>query len=294
MGGIPFEAKGRALMEAQKFSRASKVRQREVGSYLVLALGALFLLFYSHLLSNPSSKPMAANRNLGKTRETSASYLRAGRHQKADEPIDPAALSTGPPMFSMTKEDEEARLYELVRVMVNSKDAQARAGAIQDMGDLGDVRSLDFMIQALRDESPLVRTAAAEAIGRTGDYRALPHLSACLTDSNALVRTSAVRAIGSLGTDEAIDELIMVLNDDDPEVRMAAVEVLGTVGRPEIAELLDFVTADPDARVSETAALVSAERQAEEIASSTDDPLGNELPDETVSRDNAVSQEAGR
>lgn len=239
---------------------------------LLLVLTALSLVFFGRLWTSGDSSPQAAGKNLKETRKSATAPLSV-QHTRGNAKGE-GLRPFGPPfvMFPSTEEEREARLDELFRAL-DSKEARIRLGAIQDMADLGDERSMNALIQALSDESALVRAAAAEALGRMGDSASVDYLVACLTDSNALVRLCAVRAIGSLGAEEAVGDLMMVLTDSDPEVRIAAVEVLGSLDRAEIVQRVGFVLADGDSRVAETAELFLAEEIVEDVVPSDDGSL---------------------
>jgi hypothetical protein len=66
-------------------------------------------------------------------------------------------------------------LEHLRRVATESKDANVRAVCIREIGDRCDYESMDLLLAALDDESPLVRARAAKAvapiIGREYPYR---------------------------------------------------------------------------------------------------------------------------
>jgi hypothetical protein len=69
------------------------------------------------------------------------------------------------------------------------------AKAARAMGETGDERAVEPLINALGDKREDVRRAAAEALGKLGDRRAVEPLSRTLNDNYASVRDQARRAL---------------------------------------------------------------------------------------------------
>jgi HEAT repeat protein len=92
--------------------------------------------------------------------------------------------------------------------------AEDRARAMEALGRIGDPRSLDTLLAALKDEIPRVRASAAFAIGilqddeylatigRKPEARAVTALLAALEDRERAVVTNAVEALGKMGQPE--------------------------------------------------------------------------------------------
>jgi HEAT repeat protein len=74
-----------------------------------------------------------------------------------------------------------------------SRDAY-RAVAVA-LGQTGDARALEPLLDALANFEPEVRAAAAEALGQIGDRRAVGPLAAALTNPDPAVREAAARAL---------------------------------------------------------------------------------------------------
>ena len=69
------------------------------------------------------------------------------------------------------------------------------------------------LIQALRDQRPLVRATAAEVLGRAAGHRALAQVQPLLQDPNSDVRLHAAMALAQLSDVEAIPVLIKLINE---------------------------------------------------------------------------------
>ncbi|MHC4599005.1 MAG: HEAT repeat domain-containing protein [Planctomycetota bacterium] len=98
----------------------------------------------------------------------------------------------------------------------------------------------DMLIDALVDESPLVRASAARYAGWTDVQEALPYLFLMLKDPSADVRKSTVETLELLDSPQAVEPLVDVLDDEAPEVRKRAAKALrhltGTSPAPDEAD----------------------------------------------------------
>jgi len=84
-------------------------------------------------------------------------------------------------------------------------------------------RPVDSLIEGVREPGPL-RPAFASALGELGDRRAVDALLEALADprSGSGTRQAAVEALGKLRDERAIDRLIASLDDPSRSVRRAA------------------------------------------------------------------------
>jgi len=113
---------------------------------------------------------------------------------------------------------------------------------------------INFIVNALQDESPTVRFRAAlafKSIMPTGKA-ALPALhQSLLQDEDYYVRYCAAIALGLIGPqqDNAIDFLLLALSDPHPRVRMGvlhSLEMYGKSALPAVARLRDMQANDVD------------------------------------------------
>ena len=89
---------------------------------------------------------------------------------------------------------------------------------------IGDERTVEPLIQALKDENWSVRAEAASALGTIGDEKAVKSLIRALKDENWSVRAKAASALGMIGDEKAVESLIQVLQDTNEDTRKAAKE----------------------------------------------------------------------
>lgn len=116
--------------------------------------------------------------------------------------------------------------------------------------------SLQRLLAALTDASPIVRGASAGALGRGGCSSAIDALSAATRDDDSGVRLAAVHALGALsaGADALVERLE---NDPDPDVRAASATSLVTVAFEEREAALVRALGDEDVRETALAALAA-------------------------------------
>jgi HEAT repeat protein len=117
---------------------------------------------------------------------------------------------------------------------LTSQDADARADAIQALGQLGPdaAEALPAIEVALTDDSSEIRHSAAWALGNMGEQegaRAVPALTTLLkTDPDEDVRAQAAWALGEMGVsaEPAADALLAALEDPEDMVQLEAYEAL--------------------------------------------------------------------
>ena len=89
----------------------------------------------------------------------------------------------------------DTRAVEPLIQVLDDKDKDVRLTAARVLGVIGDARAVESLIQALRDEERVVRMNAATALGRIGDKRAVEPLTNALEDENSFVQNAARDAL---------------------------------------------------------------------------------------------------
>ena len=103
-------------------------------------------------------------------------------------------------------------------------------GVIEALGGIGDRRAVEPLMEALKDESSLVREKAAAALGRIGDKRAVDPLIHALTDEDRDVRSRAAWALGQIGDTRAVKPLVKGLTDKNYWTRQQVALALDRLG----------------------------------------------------------------
>ena len=169
----------------------------------------------------------------------------------------------------------------LIRALTTAENPDVRQLAAKVLGELGDPRATEPLINALKDLDILrtevafslgqmgepavelliraladreTRWGAVTALGAIGDKRAIEHITKFCTSVDSLLRGAAVIALGRIGGDSAVDTLISVVeNEEGNIIRMSAIEALGEIGGAGAREALIRATSHPHASTREAA-----------------------------------------
>jgi len=155
----------------------------------------------------------------------------------------------------------------LIKALNYERDHDVRMGAAEALGEIGDKRAVEPLIQALEADSYL-QARAAWALGEIGDKRAvkplIPALQGELDTEVTLyamqtlikigepavkpliqalkrkdsgVQARAAEALGEIGDKRAVKPLIQALKDEDPYVQGIAADALLQIGEPAVEPL---------------------------------------------------------
>jgi len=115
------------------------------------------------------------------------------------------------------------------------------------LGEIGDPRAIDPLIEALDHEDGEVSRNSIFALGKLRDKRATFALIEKLNNPDDAVRWGVVRALGQLEDPRSIDALIRALKDKAQRVRVRAAEAVGMLKDPKsLRPLTEAATMDPD------------------------------------------------
>jgi len=101
-----------------------------------------------------------------------------------------------------------------VTSLLMDENATKRRNAARILSTIGNVKSVDPLINALSDENPDVRYWAAGALGSLGDVAAIPKLSQLArTDTSKSVKKMCRKAIEEIKTAQSSDNIKRQIND---------------------------------------------------------------------------------
>jgi HEAT repeat protein len=126
---------------------------------------------------------------------------------------------------------------------------EVRQRAAEVLGQLGDARAVEPLIEALRlDADASVRAAAARSLGLLKALAAKATLLEALNDPDPDVGGAAAQALAELGEKgETTDALLAALRDSDPGKRADTAQALADLGdRRALEPLLELALLDPD------------------------------------------------
>ena len=141
--------------------------------------------------------------------------------------------------------------------LLGSPDPQLRQFVAYLLGQAGDSRAIEPMIDALQDEHVGVRGAAANALGNIGDPAAVPYLIPLLRHSNPQLVVWAAFALTRLGRD-SFNVLENMMQVDDVDVRRSTILAFQQLGDQRAIPLLLAVTNDESKRFSADSTLGEA------------------------------------
>jgi len=147
-------------------------------------------------------------------------------------------------------EYEDNPILALVGLGGRGYEILVRAEAAHCLGEIGDTRAVEPLIQALSYRGKYgfywqVRMNAANALGEIGDARAVEPLIQALWDPQPQVQLSAANALGKIGDARAVKPLIRrhsekekdpFLFDEYTDIQIAAREALVKIGGEAAAE----------------------------------------------------------
>ena len=125
----------------------------------------------------------------------------------------------------------------LVKALFYNRDVMIQIGAARALGEIGDGRALEPLVESLRDIT--VAGAAIAALGRLRDPKAVPGLGAVLQhmypstedySPHVEIREAAIAALARIGNKEAIGFIVRALEDKTLKVRVAASDELTRLG----------------------------------------------------------------
>jgi HEAT repeat protein len=121
------------------------------------------------------------------------------------------------------------RAVDSLAVALRDEDKQVYYSAAVALAKLGEA-GLNALVLALRDENSRVQITALETLGRFGHAQSVEPMAGMLKAENPEVRTAAANALGKLGYKAAVEPLVISLHDKDRGVRFAAATALGDLG----------------------------------------------------------------
>jgi HEAT repeat protein len=106
------------------------------------------------------------------------------------------------------------------------------------------------MVKALGSPDFMIRQIAAQVLGILGDRRTSEVLIGALKDEKVMVQLWAVESLGKLGVPSAVGPLVELLqNTESSTLRHTIIRVLGTLGNPEVIPIILTFKDDEDSHV---------------------------------------------
>ena len=138
------------------------------------------------------------------------------------------------PIFKFTRRPNvqkfksEGDVESLIEALAFQDDHNVRLAAASALGQIGDERATQPLIEALDDRNR-VKEVVAKALGEIGDPKAVEPLIATLDDHNWEIRSTVARSLGKLNDPKAVPALVELLDDKHEIVRWYASQSLETI-----------------------------------------------------------------
>lgn len=144
---------------------------------------------------------------------------------------------------------------EMPVAALSSDDEAIRAAAI-DMLSVKGEPAYPYIMKAVVDKSPIVRTAVADAIGSIGRPSMIKILSHLSKDSFVDVRLATVRALQMMDDKRAFPHIVHFFSDEDAIVRDGAAHAAAAYGQPGLSVLIRLLhMKNPDVRIAAAVAV---------------------------------------
>ncbi|QDZ40204.1 HEAT repeat domain-containing protein [Euhalothece natronophila Z-M001] len=157
-------------------------------------------------------------------------------------------------LSSLGEVNREKSLALLRDRLHNEPEADVQAAAADALGGLKLTETLDDLIQLYRQtEEWLVEFSIIACLGEMGDPKAYDVLIEALNSENNLVKTVAIGSLGELGEPQAVEALKPFINDPDWQVRSRLVQAFSRLGGEQAQALLQQLSNDEAEQVAEEA-----------------------------------------
>ena len=135
----------------------------------------------------------------------------------------------------------------LIKVLKKEEDENVRVDAIAALGMIGDSRTIEPLINALKDYNKLVRHKAANILKGKTDPRIIEPFIDALKDKDQYVRNEAIEGLGRIGDVRVVMPLI---NDRSWPAEKALKEAIGKIKDKQAIEQLQQILVDNSINLS--------------------------------------------
>jgi HEAT repeat protein len=156
-------------------------------------------------------------------------YIRVSGRSESLAPYRSNAIA----VLSLCERSAVPYLVELLR----DPDVETRRQAACLLGNSGDPRAIEPLVERLADKDGDVSGYAAGALSTLG-AAAIPRLEIALRHPDKRVRSGAALALGGIREPRSVEFLISALGDGDLTVRKSAARALGMTGSPKAGPIL--------------------------------------------------------
>src|SRR5256714_1771790 len=118
----------------------------------------------------------------------------------------------------------------------------ARGDPVEVLNEIGNAKSVKYLLEALKDSDWWVRSRAADALGKIGGPKVIDAVLQLVRDKDEDIRRAAIEILNQTKDERAVDSLIQATRDSDWWVSERAVDALAEIGSkravPRLMEML--------------------------------------------------------
>ena len=164
----------------------------------------------------------------------------------------------------------------LVKLLKEEEAIDISDTIIWALSQIPDDRSMQIIIELLKDNNPILRRRAAKVLGNMDRPEAAKALMEALLDQDANVRINAARALSIKGDPSILVALVLLLKDPVGEVKSGVAKIISEMGHPQTADhimpLLDDEDVDVIGQAIEILGDLKESRAAEKMIELLADP----------------------
>jgi HEAT repeat protein len=142
-------------------------------------------------------------------------------------------------------DDRQTSLEILRDRLFNDSEFDVQAAAADAIGGLKLTEAYEDLERVYYGTSEwLLQFSILAALGELGEPRGYELLIEALSSDNSLIRTAAISALGDLGDERAISSIIPLADDEDWQVRHRVAQSLGRLGGSQSRAILEKLAKD--------------------------------------------------
>jgi len=131
----------------------------------------------------------------------------------------------------------------------------AKKRIIKLLGELKEVRALDFIIDMTLDEDANIRYECVEALRKIGDTKSIEILLKCLDDESKDVKTGSIQALRWMMDERVLVALVRVYIENE-DLRSLAIEAISEISGEEVLPILSDALTETKKIVDKTSKAV--------------------------------------
>ena len=165
---------------------------------------------------------------------------------------DPNKMVRGAALGALAKRPGNVNIAAVSKLLVDP-DLDVQSKAVDMLIQINHPDTVEYLAEALKDESEYSRRAAVEVLNEIGTVDSVKQLLDVLKDDDWWVRSRAGDALAEIGGPKVVQSVVALISDKDKEIRRTAIEILNATKDEAAVDHLIKATDDADWWVRERA-----------------------------------------